>query len=268
MESIEALSAADTLSPIFGFWDALSKLFQAWVLSPEPFKALQGQLSAPLAFGFLAFGAFATLFGGRPIPYRAVMLLPGLLMGWYVGGFLASLFGIAPMIPAYGLALLLAALGGCRPNLLAALGFALVGGIFGYELSVPDNPGNETYETLVRIAMIFGGALLLGFVAFLIERVTTAIAASGIGALATVLAVTALLRIFGAGQEVTGRPYFLQIALAAVFAIGIFLQYRYISTEEERRAERIEKAREKARAKEERERNRRFEAYSRRASGK
>lgn len=268
MESFEAFSAADTLSPIFGFWDALSKLFQSWVLSPEPFMALQGRLSAVTAIGFMAFGAFATLFGGRRIPYRIVMLLPGLLMGWYVGGFLASLLGLAPMIPAYGLALLLTALGGYRPNVLAALGFAFVGGIFGYELSVPDHPGNETYETLVRIAMIFGGALLTGFVAFLIERVTTAITASGIGAFATVLAVTAALRIFGVDLPVTRGPYFLQIALAVVFALGVFLQYRYVSTEEERRAERIEKARDKARAQEERARNKRFEAYGRKASGK
>lgn len=268
MESFEALSAADALSPVFGFWDALSKLFQSWVLSPAPFMALQGRLSAPLAIGFLAFGAFATLFGGRQIPYRIAMFLPGLLMGWYVGGFLASLFGISPIIPAYGLALLLAALGGYRPHVLAALGFAFIGGIFGYELSVPDNPGNETYETLVRIAMIFGGALLAGFVALVIERVTTAVTASSIGALTTVLAVTALLRIFGVDLPALKSPHFLQIALAAVFALGVFLQYRYVSTEEERRAERIDKARDKARAKEERERNKRFEAYSRKASGK
>lgn len=268
MEKLETLSAAQALSPIFSFWDALSKLFQSWILSPGPFQELQSRFSFFLAIGFLAFGVFATLFGGRKVPYRIIAILPGLLMGWYLGGFLAALTGISPMFLAYGLALFLATLGGYRPNVLAALGFAIIGGIFGYELSVPDNPGNENYETLVRIAMIFGGALLVGFIAFLLERVTTAMTSSAIGALCFVLGFTALLRILGVNFPFMQSPYFLQIALGIVFAIGLFTQYRYISTEEERQAERIEKAREKARVKEERERNKRFEAYGKKASGK
>ena len=259
--TIEAFSAADSLSPVFRFWEALSRLFQAWVLSPAPFQELQARLSLPLAIGLLAFGLFATLFGGRQYPYRVIAVLPGLVMGWYLGAWLAALFGLAPTLPAYGLALLLAGLGGYKPNILAALGVALVGGIFGYELSIPGEPGNETYETLVRVAMIFGAALLAGFVAFLIERVTTAVTSSLLGAFWSVLALTALLRIFGVSLPFAESPYFLQIALGLVFAVGVFVQYRYVSTEGERQAERIEKAKEKARAQEEKARNKRFEAY-------
>lgn len=265
---IETFSAADTVSPVFSFWAALSQLFQKWVLSSEPLLALSGSFSTPIAAGVLAYGLMATILGSRPFPHRLVMVPPGLLLGWYVGGFLSSILGVSPTVLAYGLALLLAALGGYKPHYLAALCVAVVGGIFGHELSAPDETGNADNEALIRVGIIFGSALVTGFLAVLAERVTTAVSVSLLGALATVLASLALLRLFNVELPIARSPYFLQGAIAAVFALGAFLQWRYATTEEERRVERIEKAREQVRAKEERERNKRFETYSRRASGK
>ncbi|MDR0965559.1 MAG: hypothetical protein LBM75_03480 [Myxococcales bacterium] len=270
MENFETFSAAASLSPVFDFWKALSQLFQMWVLTPDAFQSLQSKLSLPLAVGFLGFGLFATIFGGRSIiPYRIVAALPGLVMGWYVGAYLSLIVGLPARPVTYGLALGLAVLGVAKPQILTSLGFALIGGIFTYEIVIPDQLGAlASNELLAKAGIIFGGALFLGFVTFLVERITTAIACSGVGAICAVLGLTALLRLFDINAAFVQSPYFLQICLAAVFVLGLFIQYRYISTEAQRQAERVESAREKMRQKEERDRNKRFEAYGKKAAGK
>lgn len=269
MEEAEVINIAGAMAPVLRFWEALSDQLQAWILTPDKFVSLasSSRLTLVPAVALLVYGLFAALFGGRPIPFRIISVVPGLLLGWFLGGFIASLTGFPASVLAYGLAGVLGFIGGYRPLALASLAMAIVAGIFVHAMIAQGIAAGEI-DPLAGTALIFGGAIFAGTFAYIVERLTTALAGAEIGAFCTVLGTLALARVLHVNLPVMKHAYFVQWSLAAVFILGLILQWRYASTAEEREAARVAKIQEDVREKEDRERNKRFENYGKKTKKK
>lgn len=265
----EVINFTSAMAPVLRFWEALAAQLKGWLLSPQNFVSLANSSRMTLipSAALLIYGLFAAFFGGRPIPFRIISVIPGLLLGWFIGGFIASLTGFPAAVLAYGLAGVLGFVGGYKPLALASLAMAILAGIFVYLMTAQSITAGEV-DPLAGTALIFGGAIFAGTFAYILERVTTALVGAEIGAFCTVLGTLALARILHVNLPVMRHTYFVQGALGVIFVIGIIFQWRYASTAEEREAERVAKIQQSVREKEDRERNKRFENYGKKTSRK
>lgn len=270
MEEAQQLVSLSAVQQILAVWGSLSQAVQDWLLSPAPFMALASKLTMIPAVVVLAFGLFAAIFGGRSIPFRIIAVIPGLVAGWVIGGWCASLTGLSPQLLAYGLALLLAILGGFKPVALFSLLIGILGALFTYEFT-DLMVRNQELNDIGRLALVFGAVGVVGFIALIAEKVTIVISSAAVGAFATVLGIIGLAKSIGIHNPALESSRFAQVFMGLVFIASGIIQYRYASTEVQRAKAKVLKANEKAREKEDREREKRFESYgkpSRKPSGR
>ena len=261
----QTLIDSGIIGQLLKVWAAMSQMFQTWVLSPKAFLDLAARLTMIPSLVIMVFGLFAAAFGARSIPFRIIAVFPGLLLGWFLGGWIASATGLPAQLSAYGLAIILAVLGGYSATALFAIPFGLFISIIAYEVA---GSSVETGEIVPagHLGITLVAAILAIVIAMAADKITTGISAAAVGAIASVLGFIGLARSLNLRNQIIDSSSFVPAAIGLVFVASAVIHFHYLFTEDERQKAKADKAMAKADARADKERMKRFESYSQQSS--